>query len=411
MMYNWLEAQRALMRSMDASVASIARVWGMPAAYAELITPPGCEWLRRLLQTTPELPPFGIESISIDGRPVRVEESIADRTAFCTLRRFAREGRNDGIGAPILLCPPLAGHHAVMLRETVETLLQDADVYVNDWANARDVPLAEGPFGLDDYVMTIERFMRQLCGERLHVLAVCQGTVPTVAAAALIATNGGPTPTSITLMGGPVDTRLSPTTVNQLATAHSIDWFRNMVIDTVPAHYRGAGRRIYPGYIQHAAIVAAHPDRQWALESRYWTSLLAGDDANVTASQRLLSEYASVLDMTEEYFLETLRVIFKEQQLAHGTWEVGGQRVKGDALASTALCTVEGDCDDITGAGQTHAAHTVCRAVPDRLRVQLTVPDCGHYDLFTGPRWREVVHPALVAFWHDARKQSKASPS
>lgn len=417
MLYNWLEAQRALMRSMDGWAASIRRAWGMPAALAEPVALPGCEWLRRVFQTTPEPPPFGIGSIGINGRRVSVEETVVDRTAFCALRRFARrgthvaqgEGRDDGAGAPILLCTPLAGHHAVMLRETVEALLEDADVYVTDWADARDVPLAEGRFGLDDYVLTVERFLRRLCGDRLHVLAVCQGTVPTVAAAALVAARGEPTPLSVSLMGGPVDTRLNPTVVDRVAATHSIDWFRNAVIDTVPARYRGAGRRIYPGYLQHIAIVAAHPHRQLALESRYLTSRLAGDDAKIAACLRSLNEYAAVLDMTEDYFLDTLQVIFKEQRLARGTWEVDGRRIVGGVLTATALCTVEGERDDITGAGQTHAAHAVCCAVPKALRMRLTVAECDHYDLFTGPRWREAIHPALAAFWRNTRKAQPAA--
>jgi poly(3-hydroxybutyrate) depolymerase len=428
MLYNWLESQRALMRSMDAWAASIAQACGMPAGRAEPVAMPGSDWLRRLFQTTPAPPPFAIGSVALGGRQVPIEETVVDRTAFCALRRFARGGsraaraakakkaektaqggREDGARTPILLCAPLAGHHAVMLRETVETLLEDADVYVTDWANARDVPLAEGQFGLDDYVLTIERFLRRLCRDGVHVLAVCQGTAPSVAAAARVAERGEPTPISVALMGGPIDTRLNPTVVDQLAATHSIDWFRSTVIDTVPVGYRGAGRRIYPGYVQHAAIVAAHPRRQLALELRCWTSRLAGDDAEIAASQRALNEYAAVLDMTEAYFLETLRVIFQEQRLARGTWEVDGRRICGSALTSTALCTVEGERDDISGAGQTHAAHAVCSAVPEALRMQLTVADCDHYDLFTGPRWRETIHPALTAFWRMTSERQKAA--
>ncbi|MEX3955824.1 polyhydroxyalkanoate depolymerase [Trinickia sp. EG282A] len=407
MLYNWLETQRALIRSMDTWAASLARACGLPAQSPESRAMPGCEWLRRVFETTLEPPPFAIASVTLGGRRVHIDETVVDRVAFCALRRFARRGehraRLDG-GAPILLCTPLAGHHAVMLRETVETLLEDGDVYVTDWANARDVPLAEGRFGLDDYVLTVERFMRRLCSNGLHVLAVCQGTVPAVAAAALVAARGEPGPLSVTLMGGPIDTRLNPTAVDRLAATHSIDWFRRTVIDTVPAWYRGGGRRIYPGYLQHAAIVAAHPHRQMALETRYWTSRLAGDDARIAASRRAFDEYAAVLDMTEDYFLDTLRIVFKEQRLARGAWDVDGRRVRGSALAASALCTIEGDRDDITGAGQTHAAHAVCSAVPDRRRKQLTIADCDHYDLFTGPRWREAIHPALAAFWRETHE-------
>ncbi len=414
MLYDWLETQRALMRSMDAWATSIARACGLPAQRPESFAVPGCEWLRRVFQARLEPPPFAIASATVGGRRIAVEESVVDGTAFCVLRRFARQaGAAIGLdhGAPILLCTPLAGHHAVMLRETVETLLEDADVYVTDWANARDVPLAEGRFGLDDYVLTVERFMRRLCRDGLHVLAVCQGTVPAIAAAALVAARGEPAPISVTLMGGPIDTRLNPTAVDRLAATHSLDWFRATVIDTVPAGYRGAGRRIYPGYLQHAAIVAAHPHRQLALETRYWASRLAGDAATIAASRRALDEYAAVLDMTEDYFLDTLRLIFKEQRLARGAWAVDGRRVRGSVLGSIALCTVEGDRDDITGAGQTHAAHAVCGAMPGAPRKRLTIADCDHYDLFTGPRWREAIHPALAAFWRETHEPQPAAIS
>jgi poly(3-hydroxybutyrate) depolymerase len=437
MLYDWLEVQRALMRSMDAWTASIGRACGLPATPADPVAIPGCDWLRRLFQAAPAPPPFAIGSIALGGQQIPIEETVVDRTAFCALRRFARGGSRapsapsapsaprakktakaaraaqgvseDRACRPILLCAPLAGHHAVMLRETVETLLEDADVYVTDWADARDVPLAEGRFGLDDYVLTIERFLRRLCGDGVHVLAVCQGTAPSVAAASRVAERGEPPPISVTLMGGPIDTRLNPTVVDHVAATRSIEWFRSAVIDTVPVGYRGAGRRIYPGYVQHAAIVAAHPHRQLALELRSWTSRLGGDDVEIAASQRALNEYAAVLDMTEAYFLETLRVIFQEQRLARGTWEIDGRRIRGSALTSTALCTVEGERDDITGAGQTHAAHAVCSAIPDTLRMRLTVPDCDHYDLFTGPRWRETIHPALATFWRTASERQKAA--
>ena len=290
-----------------------------------------------------------------------------------------------------------------MLRETVETLLQDGDVYVTDWSNARDVPLAAGTFGLDDYVLAVERFLRKLGGAHTHVIAVCQATAPTLAAAALLARAGEVPPLSLTLMGGPIDTRLNPTAVDRLAQSHSLDWFRETVIDTVPPRYAGSGRRVCPGFIQHAAIVAAHPHRQLALESRYWSSRLSADSTAIANSLRSLNEYAAILDMAEDYLLDTIRVIFQEQHLACGEWRVGGRRVQPQDLASTALCTVEGDRDDITGAGQTHAAHTLCSAIPVQKRCRLTISDCDHYDLFTGPRWHEVIHPAVVQFWASVR--------
>ncbi|CAB3657803.1 polyhydroxyalkanoate depolymerase [Trinickia soli] len=447
MFYQWLETQRALLRSIDAWASLAAAPWGglpgcsqgaPPVSTSEpdegrfaRVALPGCDWIYRLMQTTPEPPPFGIEAVQIDGRTIKVSEAVVDRTAFCELRRFARErettpappdesgpavrpkrerrgkaaaGAADGPPPPcVLLVTPLAGHHAVMLRETVQTLLEEADVFVTDWANARDVPLDQGRFGLDDYVLAVERFLRPLTERGVHVLAVCQAAPPALAAAALVAAAGeGRAPLSVTLMGGPIDTRPHPTMIDRLAATHDIEWFRRTVIDIVPPPYPGAGRRIYPGYLQHAAIVAAHPHRQLALESRYWTSRISGDAQAVASSLRSLNEYSAVLDMDEEYFLDTVRVIFQEQRLARGTWSIGARRVSPAALSATALCTVEGDRDDITGAGQTHAAHDLCRAVPDAMRMRLTINDCDHYDLFTGPRWHDVIHPTLREFWISA---------
>jgi polyhydroxyalkanoate depolymerase len=349
--------------------------------------------------------------VTVGDRSEPVVERVVDSTPFCVLRQFTRAlapvapRRRQRRTAPpdIFLCAPLAGHHAVMLRETVETLLQDGDVYVTDWSNARDVPLAAGTFGLDDYVLAVERFLRKLGGAHTHVIAVCQATAPTLAAAALLARAGEVPPLSLTLMGGPIDTRLNPTAVDRLAQSHSLDWFRETVIDTVPPRYAGSGRRVCPGFIQHAAIVAAHPHRQLALESRYWSSRLSADSTAIANSLRSLNEYAAILDMAEDYLLDTIRVIFQEQHLACGEWRVGGRRVQPQDLASTALCTVEGDRDDITGAGQTHAAHTLCSAIPVQKRCRLTISDCDHYDLFTGPRWHEVIHPAVVQFWASVR--------
>jgi polyhydroxyalkanoate depolymerase len=423
MFYQWLETQRALMRSMDAWAALAAAPWGAWPASGDSraargssedgapfppVALPGCDWAYRLIQASPEPPPFCIESVEIAGQAVAVTETIVDRTPFCTLRGFAREAEGSAALACVLLVTPLAGHHAVMLRETVETLLQSCDVYVTDWANARDVPLAQGRFGLDDYVLAVERFLRLLSGRGVHVVAVCQAAPPALAAASLIAASRDDrAPLSVTLMGGPIDTRLHPTMIDRLAATHDIEWFRHMVIDVVPPPYLGVGRRIYPGYVQHAAIVAAHPHRQLALESRYWKSRLAGDSEAIAKSLRALNEYSAVLDMDECYFLDTLRVVFQEQRLARGGWSIGARRVAPQALCETALCTIEGDRDDITGAGQTHAAHDLCSGVHDRMRVRLTIDDCDHYDLFTGPRWHEAIYPALRNFWIAcARNQS-----
>ncbi|MFP3566384.1 polyhydroxyalkanoate depolymerase [Paraburkholderia sp. SIMBA_030] len=411
MWYTWLEAQRGLMQSLSDWAMRGCDAWTSPAMPCMPVAAAGYDWLYRLVRPPPEPPPFGIPAVTVGDRSVPVVERVVDSTPFCALRQFMRapapvaprRGQNRTAPPDIFLCAPLAGHHAVMLRETVETLLQNGDVYVTDWANARDVPLAAGRFGLDDYVFALERFLRKLGCAHTHVIAVCQATVPTLAAAALMSRQGEAPPLSLTLMGGPIDTRLNPTAVDRLAQSHSLGWFRDTVIETVPPRYGGSGRRVCPGFIQHAAIVAAHPHRQLALELRYWSSRLSADATAIANSLRSLNEYAAALDMTEDYLLDTIRVIFQEQHLAHGEWRVGGSCVQLQDLASTALCTVEGDRDDIAGAGQTHAAHTLCSAIPAQKRCRWTISDCDHYDLFTGPRWHEVIHPAVVRFWASMR--------
>jgi poly(3-hydroxybutyrate) depolymerase len=355
-----------------------------------------------------DAPQFNIPSIDVGGRRIAVVESVVDRTPFCELRKFERVGvsigprfeSDSGVPASILVCAPLAGHHAVMLRETVETLLQDGDVYVTDWTDARDVPVAAGPFGLEQYTNLIERFMCGIGCDHLHVLAVCQAAVPALAATALIAGAGKKEPLSLTLLGGPIDTRLHMTEIDQLAQAHTIDWFRSTLIATVTAPYHGCGRRVYPGFIQHLGIMAAHPHRQMALAMRYWMSRLSGDRHAFDESARLLSEYTATLDMAEEYFLDMLSVVFQEHRLPLGRLQIGKRQVRPQLIESAALCTVEGDRDDITGAEQTHAAQALCSAIPAQRRCRLTVENCDHYDLFSGSRWQSIVHPAVSQFWH-----------
>jgi polyhydroxyalkanoate depolymerase len=290
-----------------------------------------------------------------------------------------------------------------MLRETVETLLKERNVFITDWADARDVPREAGLLSLDDYVLAIERFIcaARAQGSPVHVVAVCQATVPALAAAALLASNGQTPFATVSLLGGPIDTRLNPTFVDRFARSHTLDWFRDNVIDLVPPTYRGAGRRVYPGFIQHAAIVAAHPERHLCLESTYWSDWLAGDAQGALQALRALNEYAAVLDMAECYFLDIIRVVFHEHLLPRQSWSVAGRRVATQALRDTPLCTIEGDRDDIAGAQQTHCAHVICDASPARPDRQLTIPRCNHYDLFTGSRWRDAVNPSLCAFWRE----------
>jgi poly(3-hydroxybutyrate) depolymerase len=314
-------------------------------------------------------------------------ETIASRP-FCRLVHVI-----GGQGPRVLVCAPLSGHHASLLRDTVATLLGDHDVYLTDWIDAREVAVDAGPFHLDDYVGYMRDFIRELGAAELHVLAVCQPTVPVLGAIALAAAAGQPTPLTLTLMGGPIDARVSPTLVDQFAAAHSIDWFAAQMIDRVPAGYPGAGRAVYPGFVQLTAFVTMSAWRHADAYRSYWIDQLWGRD--VAAHERFYDDYNAVLDMDAAYYLDTVATVFQDHALARGAWRVNDTLVEPAAIGATALMTVEGLRDDITGLGQTEAAHALCPNVPRRKHV---VADCGHYGLFSGGRWRTEIYPALHAF-------------
>ncbi|HTH60864.1 MAG TPA: polyhydroxyalkanoate depolymerase [Paraburkholderia sp.] len=395
-MYAWIDAQRRLNAMLFAqSPQGSAERAGTPRRPPFML--PGYDWLSRLLMPPDDPPTFDIASVQIGDSTVPVSETIVEADPFCTLRHFAREIHTDL--APVLLCAPLAGHHAVILRQTVETLLGSRDVYVTDWVDARDVPLSAGGFGLDDDVRLLARFLARLGGPDLHVVAICQAAAPALAALALRAADGEPAPRSLTIVGGPIDTHPNPTLVDDFARSCSIEWLRDALTDTVPAPYAGAGRRVLPGYLQHLCLLAANPWSQLAAEARCWSHYVADDDANPAGKLQTLADRAAVLDMDAAYFLETVQTIFRENRLAMRTWRVDGRLVPVDAITRTALFTIEAGFDRITGAQQTHAAHRLCTGVPPSMRQWLTVPGCDHYGLFNGPHWQREVFPALAAFW------------
>ena len=408
MWYALIDAQRRLTRAIaerlpdECAHQPVPQTpWVTPAEGASAFR----DWLLRSTCSCVTAPPFAIDEVWSSGSRITVAESVVETLPVGTLRKFTRNtiAREPAAKWPVMLCAPLAGHHAVMLRETVETLLEERDVFITDWADARDVPREAGPLSLDDYVLALERFIgaARAQGTPVHVLAVCQATVPALAATALLA-SVQPTPfSSVSLLGGPIDTRLSPTLVDRFANSHTLTWFRNNVIAAVPPTYRGAGRRVYPGFIQQAAIIAAHPERHLSLESTYWSNWLTGDVPGAMKALRALNEHAAVLDMAECYFLDIIHVVFHEHLLPRKMWSVAGRLVPTDALYQTPLCTIEGDRDDIAGVGQTHCAHVLCNASSVRADRQLTVPRCNHYDLFTGSRWREAIYPSLCDFWRE----------
>ncbi len=400
MLYELYELQRAFLNPMSAFAQMGAWAWGeTPLAalpFAERIAA-GYELFARVGRSY-EKPEFGLgETVLASGETARVTERIVVDEPFCKLVRFERTGApaDDPV---VLLVAPLSGHHATLLRDTVKQLLPDHDVYVTDWVDARLVPLSAGAFHLADYVAYVTKFIRRL-GPNVHVVSVCQPTVPVLAAISLMATAGDPKlPRSMTLMGGPIDTRKSPTAVNALATEKPYEWFERNVICKVPSEYPGYLRRVYPGFLQLAGFVAMNPSKHARSHWDYYKDLVQGDLESAAAHRRFYDEYNAVLDMPAEYYLDTIKVVFQDHLLPRGRWHVGGVRVAPEDIRGVALFTIEGELDDISGSGQTHAAHELCSGLSPAAKEQLTAPGCGHYGIFSGRRWREVIHPRLHAF-------------
>lgn len=363
-----------------------------------------------------EKPEFEIHQIEKNGHKIPIVEQTVVEKPFCRLLRFKRYA-DDSMAVSsmkdepvVLLCAPLSGHHSTLLRDTVKTLLQDHKVYITDWIDARMVPFEDGAFHLDDYVEYIQEFIRHIGASDLHVISVCQPTVPVLAAISLMASRGEDTPRTMTMMGGPIDARRSPTSVNSLANEHSYGWFENNVIYTVPANYPGVGRKVYPGFLQHAGFVAMNPERHLTAHWDFYQNLLRGDDEDAEQHRRFYDEYNAVLDMAAEYYLETIRIVFQEFRLAEGTWDVNGELVRPQDIRNTALFTIEGELDDISGSGQTRAAHDLCTGIPVKNKKHFTAEKAGHYGIFSGRRWRTMVYPQLREFIleHDKTPKKEA---
>jgi len=347
-----------------------------------------------------EKPEFGIKSVPVGDEEVAVFEEITEERPFCRLIHFKKDPDAKNVaGQPkVLLVAPLSGHHATLLRDTVRALLSGHDVYITDWTDARMVPLSEGPFHLHDYVYYVQDFMRRL-GPDLHVISVCQPTVPVLAAIALMASAKDPKlPKTMTMMGGPIDPRRSPTQVNALATEKPYSWFEDNVIYSVPANYPGFGRKVYPGFLQHAGFVAMNPGRHAQSHWDFYMHLREGDQASAEEHRKFYDEYNAVLDMPAEYYLETIKDVFQEFKLARGVWEIEGKPVRPQDIKNVALFTIEGELDDISGAGQTQAAHDLCKNIPESKKQHFTAPKCGHYGIFSGRRWREIICPKIAEF-------------
>jgi poly(3-hydroxybutyrate) depolymerase len=352
-----------------------------------------------------EKPEFEIDSTLVNDKPVRIIEEVTTTRPFCRLLHFKKDLGNKELAAlkqpTILLVAPLSGHHSTLLRDTVRGLLPEHDVYITDWTDARMVPASDGPFHLHDYIYYIQDFIRQL-GPDLHVVSVCQPTVPVLAAISLMASaKDSHLPKSMTMMGGPIDPRKSPTDVNNLATEKPFSWFENTVIYSVPSNYPGFGRMVYPGFLQHAGFVAMNPSRHAQSHWDFYMHLREGDNESADSHRKFYNEYNAVLDMPAEYYLETIKTVFQDFALPHGTWEVGGKLVRPQDIKSVALFTIEGELDDISGPGQTQAAHDLCSSIPKSKKQHYTAEKCGHYGIFSGRRWRELICPKITAFIKD----------
>jgi poly(3-hydroxybutyrate) depolymerase len=343
-----------------------------------------------------ERPPFGIDRVTIGGAEVAVIEETVAAHPFCRLVRFRKDMALDQ--PKLLMVAPLSGHFATLLRGTVAAALPDHDVYLTDWVNARNVPVEEGRFGLDDFVELIVAFIRAL-GPGGHVMAVCQPSVPVLAAVSLLAAARDPVqPASMVLMGGPIDPAANPTEVNRFAQAHSLDWFERMVITTVPERYPGACRRVYPGFLQLAGFLSMNLDRHVSAHWSMFRQLVAGDVEKAAATRAFYDEYRSVMDLPADFYLETVDRVFQRHDLAHGRFRVRGEAVDPGAIEKTALMTVEGERDDICAVGQTAAAHRLCRNLPAAKQLHHLQPKVGHYGVFNGRRWQSEIYPQVRDF-------------
>lgn len=349
-------------------------------------------------------PDWGLETIEIDGKPVRTTKQVVWSSPWCRLVRFARNiGDLKRAGRPaaapaVVIVAPLSGHYATLLRGTVETFLQDHDVYVTDWANARQVPMLEGRFDFSDYIDHV-RDMLAAVGPRAHVVGVCQPGPPVLAACAVMAAENDPNrPASMTFMGSPIDARLSPTVTNQLAEEKPFTWFKSNMIHTVPLPYPGVGRRVYPGFVQLYSFMSMNEDKHVDAHRRYFNDLVAGDGDGVEKHEQFYDEYLSVLDLTEEFYLQTIDIVFQQHLLPRGLLEHRGQTVDLSAIKDIGLATIEGEMDDISGVGQTQAAHGLTPNIPDDRRLLYVQPKVGHYGVFNGRRFREEIYPRVRDF-------------
>ena len=399
MLYQWYDWQRAALEPWRLLARAGNEIYGHPQSPLSCL--PGSrnvaaafDLVTRLTQRY-DRPEFGIRRVEVDGRSLAVSEVYEAEKPFCRLLHFVKAG------APaqprVLVFAPLSGHYATLLRDTVKSLLADHDVWVTDWVNARDVPIAVGPFHFDDYVAYVREFIAHV-GPGCHAISVCQPTVPVLAGVSLMAQAGEAIPRTLTMMGGPIDARRSPTAVNDFARYRPLSWFEAKVIQRVPLGYPGFMRRVYPGFLQFAGFVAMNPERHMESHVQYYQHLVEGDGESADAHRRFYDEYNAVMDLPAEYYLETVERVFQKHLLPQGKLVVAGERVRPEAIKGTALFTIEGELDDISGNGQTEAAQALCKGIPERDKQHFLAKGVGHYGIFSGRKYREMVYPRIKDF-------------
>lgn len=397
MMYALYQAQADLLAPLRCFARTTARLTGL-ADGGHSLPSPLRHWSAGLTMfadagLTHCRPPFDIDSTKVAQRSVAVVEEAADDTPFGTLLHFRKD--SEVVQPRVLLVAPMSGHFATLLRATVQVMLPEHDVYITDWKNARDVPLSEGRFGLDEFVDHIIRFLRAM-GPGSHVVAVCQPAVPALAAAAVMAEMDDPAmPRSMTLMAGPIDTRVNPTKVNELAMSRPIDWFQRHLISAVPWRFPGAFRHVYPGFVQLSAFLSMNLDRHISAHFGQFRSLVGGDHVSAEAHRRFYDEYGAVMDLPAEFYLETVQRVFQEHDLPRGVLTWHGQPVRPAAIRRMGLLTVEGERDDICAIGQTMAALDLCSRIPVNLKQEHLQTGVGHYGVFAGRRWANEVYPRV----------------
>ena len=400
MLYQLYDWQRAALEPWRHLAHFGNEIYGNPASPLSFI--PGSrnvaaafDLMNRLTQDYGR-PPFDIESAIVGEREYPVSEVREVVKPFCGLLHFVKEG------APpqprVLVFAPLSGHFSTLLRDTVRALLVDHDVWITDWVDAKEIPVTVGAFHFDDYVGYVREFIRHVGAPDVHVISVCQPTVPVLAAVSLMAAAGEPLPRTLTMMGGPIDTRKSPTKVNNFARNRPLAWFEAKVIQRVPMRFPGFMRRVYPGFLQFAGFVAMNPDRHMESHAQYYQHLVEGDGDSAEGHRRFYDEYNAVMDLPAEYYLETVERVFQKQLLPHGKLVVAGETVNPGAIHGPALFTIEGELDDISGNGQTHAALGLCKGIPAARKQHYLAPGVGHYGIFSGRKYREMIYPKIREF-------------